>query len=97
MSGMFWAAGLGLAISAALASAYGKRLAANAIFGPTLVLDGQVVGTWKRRLGKGDVTVTLSPLVNLRKAGKHAVNEAARAYGAFLGLNAVLEWAPGPH
>jgi hypothetical protein len=81
--------------SAALESADTSRLAANAIFGPTIVLDGQVVGTWKRTLGKGDVTITLSPLVNLRKAGKHAVNEAARAYGAFLGVDAVLEWTRG--
>jgi hypothetical protein len=83
--------------SAALAPAHSRRLAASAIFGPTLVLDGQVVGTWKRTLGKRDVTVTLSPLVNLRKAAKHAVNEAARAYGAFLGVNAALEWAPAAH
>jgi hypothetical protein len=81
--------------SAALASASSKRLAANAIFGPTIVLDGQVVGTWKRTLGKRDVTMTLSPLGNLRKADQHAVNEAAHAYGVFLGVNAVLEWAPG--
>jgi hypothetical protein len=81
--------------TAALALACNKRLAANAIFGPTVVLDGQVVGTWKRTLGKRDVTITLSPLGNLRKADQHAVNEAARAYGAFLGVRAVLEWTRG--
>lgn len=63
----------------------------NGIFNPTLVLDGQVVGTWKRTLAKGSVAITLRPFTRLKKTEEHAFAEAARQYGAFLGLPAVLE------
>jgi hypothetical protein len=83
--------------SAAVGSAASRRPAANAILGPTIVLDGRVVGTWKRTLGKRDVTIALNPFSRIPKAGRRAISEAARAYSAFLGANAVLEWAPGAH
>ena len=62
----------------------------SGIFNPTMVLDGQVVGTWKRTLTKGSVAITLRPFNALKRAEKHAFTEAAGRYGAFLGLPAEL-------
>ena len=56
----------------------------HGIFYPTMVLDGQVVGTWKRTLNKGSVDITLRPFTPLKKAAEQAFAKAARRYGAFL-------------
>lgn len=58
----------------------------NGIFYPTMIYDGQVVGTWKRTLAKGSVTVTPHPFRPLGKTQEKAFMKAARRYGAFLGL-----------
>ncbi len=63
----------------------------NGIFNPIMVLDGQVVGIWKRTLGKKSVAVALSPFNALEKTGEAAFTRAARRYGAFHGLPVVLE------
>ncbi len=58
--------------------------------GPIIVVDGRVVGTWKRTLSKRAVTVALTPfapLTNLERAG---VEIAARRYGEFLDLPVIL-------
>jgi hypothetical protein len=51
-----------------------------------VVIDGQVVGGWKRTLGRKDVIVELHLLTRLTKAEERAVSSAAEAYGRFLGL-----------
>jgi hypothetical protein len=56
----------------------------------TIVLDGQVVGTWKRSLGKDSVVVELSPFEPLARAESMAVKRAAARYAAFLGLALVM-------
>ena len=77
--------------SAVLNSCYAKRAdSGNGIFSPVMVLAGQVVGTWKRTLKKGSVIITPNPFTRLKQAEKHAFTRAARQYGAFLGLQAVL-------
>jgi hypothetical protein len=69
-----------------------RATSGNGIFNPILVIDGQVVGTWKRTLKKqGEVVVTPTPFAPLSKAEKRALTLAARRYGAFLGLEAALE------
>jgi hypothetical protein len=77
--------------SAVLDPARGGLVSSNGIFYPTIVLDGQVVGTWKRSFKKGSVAITLSPFSPLKKKERQAVAVAAERYGAFLGLPAVLE------
>jgi hypothetical protein len=57
----------------------------NGILYPTIVVDGQVVGTWKRTLKKGAVVINLSPFAPLSEAATGAIAAAARRYGAFLG------------
>jgi len=77
--------------SAVLNPVYAKRADSGyGISSPTIVIDGQVVGTWKRTLKKGSVVITPSPFTVLKKAEKHAFTLAARQYGAFLKLPAVL-------
>jgi hypothetical protein len=77
--------------SAVLDPSYSRRADfGNSIFNPTIVIDGLVVGTWKRTLKKGSVVITPSPFTLLKKAEKHAFAIAARQYGAFLELPAVL-------
>jgi len=53
-----------------------------------IVMDGRVVGTWRRTLGKGVVSVALNPFRKLTEADRAAVGEAAERLGAFLGLTA---------
>jgi hypothetical protein len=51
-----------------------------------IVVDGQVVGTWKRTLRKGTVMIETNIFKRLTKAEKRAVAVAADRYGAFLEL-----------
>lgn len=55
-----------------------------------LIIDGQVVGGWRRTLKKNAVIVELNLLTNLSKGEKQAVAETAARYGKFLGLPAEL-------
>lgn len=55
-----------------------------------IVVDGQIVGTWRRTLRKGEVTIETNIFSRLTKAERRAVAAAADKYGAFLGLPVVL-------
>lgn len=76
--------------SAVLDPAHGSLVSGNGIFYPVIVLDGQVVGTWKRAFKKGSVVITLSPFAPLKTKERQAVAEEAERYGAFLGVPAVV-------
>lgn len=60
-----------------------------------LVLDGQVVGTWKRTLKKDAVIITLSLFVPLSTAETRAFAEEANRYGAFLEKSVHAAWKVG--
>jgi hypothetical protein len=60
------------------------------IFYPTILVDGQVVGTWKRTLKKDGVVITPTPFAKLNKAEARALAVAAEHYGQFIGLPATL-------
>lgn len=51
-----------------------------------IVLDGQIAGTWKRRLESKEVTVETNFFDRPTNAGRQAVAAAAKRYGEFLGL-----------
>ncbi|MDQ3864093.1 MAG: winged helix DNA-binding domain-containing protein [Actinomycetota bacterium] len=57
----------------------------NGIFLPTIVVEGVVVGTWKRKLKKSTVDITLSPFADPDDLDERAT-EAARSYSDFVGL-----------
>lgn len=58
----------------------------NGMFSPTVVIGGQVTGTWKRTLKKGAVTIDVTPFRPLTSAETQALNAEADRYGRFLGL-----------
>lgn len=58
----------------------------NGMFKPLLVIDGRVVGTWKRTVRKTKVLLNLDPFETLSPIQVEAVAVAAERYGRFLGL-----------
>ena len=57
----------------------------NGVFRPTVVVGGRVVGTWKRRLRKNAIDLTLDPFTPPGDWEERALG-AARSYSAFVGL-----------
>ena len=57
-----------------------------ALIAHVIILDGQIVGGWKRTLKKDDVFVEASLITKLGKAEKQAIADAAERFGKFLGL-----------
>jgi hypothetical protein len=55
-----------------------------------MVVDGKVVGTWKRTLKKDTVVITPNPFAKLKRVETLALAEAARRYGKFLDASVVL-------
>ncbi len=55
-----------------------------------VVVNGQIVGSWRRTLAKETVTVEVDPFRRLTKAEQRAVAVAAQRYGEFLGLRAII-------
>src|SRR5262249_205073 len=58
--------------SAVLAPEHAKR-SGNGIFSPSIIVDGKIVGTWKRTFKKGEVFIEASPFTPLSKARSRAV------------------------
>ena len=56
-----------------------------------IVVDGQIVGTWKRRLTRDSVVIETHPFRRLTRVEKRAVAEAAERYGTFHDLPISLE------
>jgi len=78
--------------SAALESAHTALVnAGGGILRPTMVIDGRIVGTWKRRLGRGEVVFSPAPFTALSKAKAQAAARAFERYAAFLGVKARAE------
>jgi Winged helix DNA-binding domain len=63
----------------------------NGIFLPTIVVDGEVVGTWKRREDKGKAVLTVQPFLKLDNEQMEGVKRAAERYGDFLGVPVILK------
>ena len=74
--------------SAALAPAHGRAVVpgGNGMFLPTIVADGEVVGTWRRIVNAREIVVDTMPFGPLPGPFRVGLIEAARAYGAFLGM-----------
>jgi hypothetical protein len=56
----------------------------NGMFKATIVVDGEVVGTWGRRPGSGGVVVEAMPFASLSTRETEALRAAAQGYGRFL-------------
>ena len=58
----------------------------NGLFLSTIVVDGEVVGTWRRTIGVRGVAVELSPFDALSAAAQKRVDARLAGYAAFLGV-----------
>jgi len=70
------------------------NLAANdpALIANIIILNGQVVGGWKRTLKKDSVLVELKTIIDLTRKEKAAVGDAAEKFCAFLGMSSIAAW-----
>ena len=57
----------------------------NGIFLPTVVVNGRVVGTWKRQPRGKAVVISVQPFAKLPKSSEPAIKAAAERYSAFVG------------
>lgn len=80
-------------------SAYGARLQSSgakprtsALSGNALVINGQIVGGWRRTLAGRSVVIEPRPLIRLSETERRAVGAAARKFGRFLDLPARIRW-----
>jgi winged helix DNA-binding protein len=78
--------------SAALEPARMKQVnAGGGILKPTIVVDGRIVGTWKRRLARAEVVFSPAMFATLSQSKMRAVALALRRYAEFLGVRARAE------
>jgi hypothetical protein len=76
--------------SAIVTAEDGERLVAmgNALQN-VIILDGQIVGTWRREVGRKKALVELRPFASLAAAAQEAVAAAAEKYREYLGVNEI--------
>jgi Winged helix DNA-binding domain len=65
---------------------FNKAVSNNGIFRPIVVVNGQVTGIWKRTIQKGKVVVETEFFQPPEKTTLRLIEEAARRYGNFLGM-----------
>lgn len=58
----------------------------ESILTQTILVDGEISGTWKRTVKKNEVVVELAPFTTLKKSQSQALLAATQRYGDFLGL-----------
>jgi hypothetical protein len=56
------------------------------IFNPTIIVNGEIVGTWKRTFKAGKVNIALNQFKSLNNEKIRVIKEAATAYGKFIGM-----------
>ncbi len=77
--------------TAMLAARDAHRLnAGGGMLAPCVVVDGRVVGTWRRTLGRAGVTIELALFAKPAPADRDRITSAAERYAAFLGLEAKI-------
>ncbi len=61
-----------------------KAVSNNGIFYPTVIIDGKVVGTWKRTFQKSNIAIMLSPFKTLTPAQRNSIVLTAKHYSRFM-------------
>lgn len=56
----------------------------------SIMLDGQVAGTWKRNIKKNEVVIELTPFTELTNDQNRVILAVTQQYGKFLGLPVVI-------
>jgi hypothetical protein len=62
----------------------------NGIFSPVIIVDGLVVGTWRKRIDKNKLIVSFTPYVKISKDDMKLAKEEAVRYGRFLEMDVVI-------
>jgi len=60
----------------------------NGVFQPTVVVNGRIVGTWRRKVTPAGITITPRPFAPLSDGALTAFGKSAAAYGRFIGTAA---------
>jgi hypothetical protein len=81
--------------SASVAPEHARRIMDIGGFSAPLVIDGRLVGSWKRSRGGDGVTVAVTPFVTLTPEQQRAIDAAVRRYGRFLGVSPALNLRHG--
>ena len=61
----------------------------HGIFYPAVVIDGQIAGTWSRKVQKESVAITCRLFATVDRRQRQALAAAAQRYAKFLGLKKV--------
>ncbi len=64
---------------------YMKEISDRGVFRPIIVVEGEVVGIWKRSLHNESIRIEIQPFIDLNPATKEWITGAAARYGSFLG------------
>ena len=59
---------------------------ANGLFLSTVVVDGQIIGTWRRTIRARRVELSFTPFSRVTTSTRRRIDDAASQYGRFLGL-----------
>ena len=70
----------------------GVKPKTSALSGHALVIDGQIVGGWRRTLAPGRVIVEPRPLIPLTEPERRAVGAGAERFGEFFALESRIKW-----
>ena len=70
--------------SALLEKMNSKNTRIENIMYPTIAMNGQIMGTWKRRFQKNEVIIELKPYIELKMIENNALDEAAYQFAKFL-------------
>ncbi|MEO5950360.1 MAG: winged helix DNA-binding domain-containing protein [Candidatus Saccharimonadales bacterium] len=81
--------------SAALDPAHASKIVPgnNGMFLPTIIINGKVVGTWKRHIKKSGVVVTLSPFEKMTNNDIKSLDIPLKRYERFIELPVDLHWS----
>ena len=69
----------------------------NGVFAPTLVLDGRVVGIWKRRELTRRVEIVATPLTSITARDRRRLAAALEEFAAYVGKAARMTWSNESH
>jgi hypothetical protein len=61
-------------------------------FRAPVVVNGQVIGGWRRTMERNRVVFTMTPFMQLRRSDVRTIADAANRYARFLGLPLALSW-----
>jgi hypothetical protein len=61
-----------------------KEISDRGLFKPIIVMDGRVIGAWKRTIGKGSITIEVNPFYGHDLTSGDAIQVAAGQYATFV-------------